>query len=95
MRALQAHELTPSEISAVVDATHGYSGSDLQKLCQDAAMGPLRDEGVDIQTLNKEKVRPVKKKDFDDSMAKIRASVDNSELERYGKWNDEYGLSLR
>ena len=91
---MQNHQLSASEIQTIVTATQGYSGSDLQKLCDDALLGPLHDEEVDILTVKEEEIRPVAKKDFDKSMLHIRASVNQLSIEKYKKWNEQFGLSL-
>ena len=86
--------MNPSEIKAIVKATEGYSGSDLKDLCKDAAVGPIYNENVDILMVEAEDIRPIQKKDFDNSMLKIRASVNRLSIEKYEKWNEQFGLSL-
>ena len=84
--------INESEIKAIVKATEGYSGSDLQNLCEDAAKGPIRK--VNIPTVKAEDIRPIQKKDFDKSMLRIRASVNQLSIEKYEKWNEQFGYDL-
>lgn len=36
------HSLTTEDLKSIVEATDGYSGSDMHALCREAAMGPIR-----------------------------------------------------
>lgn len=89
---LQIHRLSPEDIKAIVHQTEGYSGSDLQKLCENAASKPLKE--VNILTVTKRDIRPIEKKDFDQSIKEIRASVNITDTLKYEEWNNKYGFSL-
>ncbi|CAN6831230.1 unnamed protein product [Brassica oleracea] len=69
----------------------GYSGSDLQALCEEAAMMPIRELGADILTIQANKVRPLRYDDFRKSMAVIRPSLSKSKWEELERWNSEFG----
>ncbi|GJN12838.1 hypothetical protein PR202_ga31152 [Eleusine coracana subsp. coracana] len=72
----------------------GYSGSDMKNLVKDASMGPLREalqRGVEITKLNKEDMRPVMLKDFENALQEVRPSVSSNELGIYEEWNRQFG----
>jgi len=72
--------------------TDGYSGSDLTALAKDAAMGPVRELRIEeLKQLSVNRIRPVLRKDFEQSLKKIRASVSPQTLEKYIRWNSTFG----
>jgi spastin len=52
----QPHSLSDGDIDKIVKETEGYSGSDLQALCEEAAMMPIRELGANILTIQANKV---------------------------------------
>ncbi|CAH8386857.1 unnamed protein product [Eruca vesicaria subsp. sativa] len=87
----QPHSLSSGDIDKIVRETEGYSGSDLQALCEEAAMMPIRELGANILTIQANKVRPLKYDDFRKSMAVIRPSLSKSKWEELERWNSEFG----
>ncbi|KAL0720633.1 hypothetical protein Bca4012_035232 [Brassica carinata] len=96
----QPHSLSDGDIDKIVRETEGkfsirntdgYSGSDLQALCEEAAMMPIRELGADILTIQANKVRPLRCDDFRKSMAVIRPSLSKSKWEELERWNSEFG----
>ncbi|CAG7874024.1 unnamed protein product [Brassica rapa] len=94
----QPHSLSGGDIDKIVKETEGnnpyvtgYSGSDLQALCEEAAMMPIRELGADILTIQANKVRPLRYDDFRKSMAVIRPSLSKSKWEELERWNSEFG----
>ncbi|KAL6851866.1 hypothetical protein ACP4OV_020051 [Aristida adscensionis] len=86
--------LSEEETSTICKLTEGYSGSDMKNLVKDASMGPLREalqSGVEITKLNKEDMRPVMLKDFENALQEVRPSVSSSELGIYEDWNRQFG----
>ncbi|XP_012841484.1 PREDICTED: fidgetin-like protein 1 [Erythranthe guttata] len=71
----------------------GYSGSDLQALCGEAAMMPIRELGSNILTVQANQVRGLKLGDFQKAMTVIRPSLKKSKWEEIEKWNREFGAS--
>ena len=89
-----AHNLGEAEMSQLVEATDGYSGSDMAGLCREAAMGPCRDpnfEAALLSGMDASEVRPVTRADFDDALCQVRASVSPSDLKLFEDWNRQYG----
>ncbi|XP_024010899.1 spastin isoform X2 [Eutrema salsugineum] len=87
----QPHSLSGGDIDKIVRETEGYSGSDLQALCEEAAMMPIRELGANILTIQANKVRPLRYDDFRRSMGVIRASLSKSKWEELERWNSEFG----
>ena len=86
----QKHDLIDKDIEEIVEKTNGYSGSDMDGLVREAAMGPLRDI-KDINSVNIEDVRPILKRDFTAALTQVRASVSDKDLELYVKFDSEFG----
>ncbi|WJX20870.1 microtubule-severing ATPase [Trifolium repens] len=82
----QAFSLPNRDLEMLVKETEGYSGSDLQALCEEAAMMPIRELGPNILT-----VRGLRYEDFKKAMAVIRPSLNKSKWEELEKWNEEFG----
>ncbi|XXG43179.1 hypothetical protein AAC387_Pa01g3279 [Persea americana] len=77
----------PNDLVIVI----GYSGSDLQALCEEAAMMPIRELGTNILTVRANQVRPLRYGDFEKAMAVIRPSIVKSKWEELELWNKEFG----
>ncbi|KAI9298129.1 AAA-domain-containing protein [Neoconidiobolus thromboides FSU 785] len=85
-----AHGLTDEEIDHVAKLTQGYSGSDMDGLCREAALGPIRSIAC-IATAKLDEVRPMELNDFLLALKQVRASVDPKELDFYIEWNEKFG----
>lgn len=85
------HSIGDAELLEIAKLTDGFSGADLKGLCREAAMGPLRSNKTSLSELNAADIRPVMLKDFKGASRRIKPSVGQSELERYVKWNDQFG----
>ncbi|CAA7403645.1 unnamed protein product [Spirodela intermedia] len=83
--------LPGNDLQRLVRETEGYSGSDLQALCEEAAMMPLRELGQQILTVKANQVRALKYQDFEKAMAVIRPSYQKSKWEELEKWNKDFG----
>jgi SpoVK/Ycf46/Vps4 family AAA+-type ATPase len=77
----QMHELDAESIRKVVDLTKGYSGSDMYALCAEAALGPVRDLGEAIGTIDASSVRAISLRDFETASRMVRASVSEGDLD--------------
>ncbi|CAG8603196.1 34374_t:CDS:10, partial [Racocetra persica] len=85
----QKHSLTDQEIYEICEKTAGYSGSDMDGLCREAALGPIRVIG-DIRNISADDVRPINYQDFLNALTQVRASVSDRDLELYQVWNQNY-----
>ncbi|KAJ3317294.1 hypothetical protein HDV06_001716 [Boothiomyces sp. JEL0866] len=86
----QRHSLTNADIQEIIEKTPGYSGSDMDGLIREAALGPIRDI-VDISSICVEDVRPISKQDFLDALTQVRASVSERDLDLYKNFEKEFG----
>ncbi|KAH7692454.1 Microtubule-severing ATPase protein [Dioscorea alata] len=88
----QAFSLPGGDLELLVKETEGYSGSDLQALCEEAAMMPIRELGPqNILTIKANQLRPLRYGDFKKAMAVIRPSLQKSKWEELEEWNREFG----
>lgn len=93
------------DIDDIVKKTDGYSGADLHLMAREALMGPMRrhlagltaediDEKRSNGTLDDEvvtKVPPVTQDDFIESLVRVKASVDGSNLQKFVEWDQQFG----
>lgn len=89
--AKQAHSLSEQDFGAVVRFSKGYSGSDMYALCAEPALGPVRDLGEALESIDASKVRPINLTDFHIGARLVRASVSGKDLDGYMKWNSSFG----
>ncbi|KAI3918113.1 hypothetical protein MKX01_041433 [Papaver californicum] len=87
----QAFSIPGGDLERLVKETEGYSGSDLQALCEESAMMPIRELGSNILTVKANQVRPLRYGDFKKAMSVIRPSLQKSKWEELEKWNQEFG----
>nr|XP_043628191.1 spastin [Erigeron canadensis] len=87
----QAYSLPSGDLQRLVKDTEGYSGSDLQALCEEAAMMPIRELGSNVLTVKADQVRRLKYGDFQKAMTVIRPSYVKSKWEELERWNKEFG----
>ncbi|KAI3708757.1 hypothetical protein L2E82_38181 [Cichorium intybus] len=73
------------DLERLVKDTEGYFGSDLQALCKEAAMMPIRELGSNILTVKADQVRRLKYGDFQKAMSVIRPSILKSKWEELEK----------
>ncbi|TMW48236.1 hypothetical protein DOY81_006678 [Sarcophaga bullata] len=88
------NNLNLNDIKEISQLAEGYSGSDMDSLCREASMEPLRSLAAeDILNFNKDNLRPVNVQDFYSALKKIRPSVSGNDLIQYVDWNKTYGSS--
>ncbi|XP_071163120.1 spastin-like isoform X1 [Mytilus edulis] len=88
----QGNPLSDSELNQIACLTEGYSGSDLNALAKDAALGPIRDlSASEVKTVQASNVRGISVEDFLQSLQRIRRSVPQGTLQKYEEWNRDYG----
>ncbi|KAA8649785.1 hypothetical protein EYZ11_005385 [Aspergillus tanneri] len=87
----QVHDLSDSDIQALVQSTDGFSGSDVTALAKDAAMGPLRNLGEALLHTPMDQIRPIRFQDFEASLSSIRPSVSQEGLKEYEEWARQFG----
>jgi len=87
------HQLTSVDLEQLVVHTDGYSGADLQSICTEAAMGPVREiylmgglDGIQIGDMPS-----ITKAHFDIALETVAPSVSQSDLSKYIEWNSVFG----
>ena len=86
--------LSDAEMGALAEQTKGFSGADIQALCQDAAMGPIRDiteRYGQVDGIQAGQVPAIELRHFQTAQRTVKASVSPDELQRYLNWNSQYG----
>lgn len=78
-----------------------YSGRDIASLCQEAIWNMIRDENPDLYKLaelpfdelkNRSlKIRPLEMDDFYKAFKKVKSPLTKKDIEKYEKWNEEFG----
>ncbi|GIL48206.1 hypothetical protein Vafri_4890 [Volvox africanus] len=88
----QKLRLNDKEVMALVQATSGYSASDLAALCKEAAMAPLRELGPErLASVPASALRPIGRPDFEAALRVVRPSVDAASLQAYEDFTKTYG----
>ncbi|XP_047338113.1 spastin-like isoform X2 [Impatiens glandulifera] len=87
----QAFSLPGRDLERLVQETEGYSGSDLQALCEEAAMMPIRELGSNILTVRADQVRALSYGDFQKARSVIRPSLQKTKWAELDDWNREFG----
>lgn len=87
----QSHSLSQEDIKVIAKFSEGYSGSDMYALCAEAALGPVRDLGARISSIDVNSVRAVNIDDFRTAARMVRASVSDKDLDGYVEWNESFG----
>ena len=85
--------ISSSDLDKIVDASQGYSASDLTALCHEAAMGPIRELGPELlKTVSASAIRNLSFHDFQVAVNVIRPSVSPDSLLQYSKWSDQFAV---
>ena len=74
------------DINEIAEKTEGYVGSDLEAVAREAAMLALR-KNIDAKTVTAE--------NFEEAMAKVKASVTKGDIEKYKKVEENYLKSAK
>jgi SpoVK/Ycf46/Vps4 family AAA+-type ATPase len=77
-------------LEEITSRTEGYSGADVDNLCREAALGPIRSI-ENIMEVSPDQVRPIGIEDFRDAMSQVRASVSTADLDLFLDWNSKFG----
>jgi len=86
-----ASSLSEEDINAIVLKSEGYSGSDLQNLCAESAMGPVRGNVHRLKDMSVDDMRPVEMQDFDDAFHQVRASVSQKDIVKLLEFDKLFG----
>jgi SpoVK/Ycf46/Vps4 family AAA+-type ATPase len=85
-------ELEDVDFDVLAEITEGYSGADIAMVCRDAIMTPIRELDMAGAISDTEvTARAVTQNDFLEAIEGINPSVSDEEVERYDRWNEEFG----
>ncbi|GMH43208.1 hypothetical protein BSKO_11130 [Bryopsis sp. KO-2023] len=87
----QSHALSAGDIRRIVAVTEGYSGSDLNALCKEAAMVAIRELGDGVKSVKADRLRPVVVEDFHEALEVIRPSTNREMLQGFDDFTAEFG----
>lgn len=91
MKSVQ-NEITLPDYKKIGDLTQGYSGADMETLCREASMEPIRSIPCDqIALFDIQNLRKVSFHDFLAAIGQVKSSVSTKDLEQYVVWNRTYG----
>ncbi|KAM9955232.1 hypothetical protein ACTFIW_000732 [Dictyostelium discoideum] len=85
------HEISPDDMQNIASISDGYSGADMKSLSTEAAYQPIRDLRGEIESVEKESIRPICLNDFLLAVKRVKPSVAKKELDAYIDWNDKFG----
>ncbi|CAL8289766.1 unnamed protein product [Lota lota] len=86
--------LSEEEQALLVQRTEGFSGLDVARLCQEALVGLLHAQGMDMTgMMPRGQIRPLTYQDFDSVFCKFQASISQKEIDTYTEWNKMIGCS--
>ncbi len=77
------------DINKIVSQTEGYSGADIEELCDRAKDEPL------LEAIKTDKIVLVSNKDFDRVLETFPPSVTEKEVKQFELYNEELGLRTK
>jgi len=89
------NSLSTQDIDDISLKTDGYSGADIRSLCQEAAMGPIRESVSRLRNIEEADLPPISPDHFASALRQVRPSVALKDLDLYVKWNQEFGTFSR
>ena len=82
----------------LVSLTKGYSGADINNVCREAALMPMRNKilgkNIDVNKIAEMKAEfdvPLCMQDFKDALNNVKTSVGTTHLKEYAEWMKEFG----
>ncbi|QDZ23925.1 spastin [Chloropicon primus] len=91
----QSLRISRSEWKWLLDATEGYSASDIKELCHEAAMMSIRElSPAKIAKIETSSLRPINASDFRKALETIKSSVSVDQLRHYEEWTKDFGTSV-
>ncbi|KAE8740797.1 hypothetical protein FOCC_FOCC013696 [Frankliniella occidentalis] len=90
----EKHDINEEQFQIMADMTEGYSGADISQVCRNAAMKPIRSldlNGLSIEFVEMEDVRPINLDDFLESINETSKSVSAEMIKQLETFNEKYG----
>lgn len=80
------------DLDALTKMTSGYSGSDLERVCREAAMNPLREAEKSGDLMKTEvKLRAIRMADFERAIKSMKPTVVPEYVQKYEEWGRTFG----
>jgi SpoVK/Ycf46/Vps4 family AAA+-type ATPase len=80
------------DLDALTRMTSGYSGSDVERVCREAAMNPLREAEKSGDLMKAEiKLRPIEMADFERAIKSVKTTVVPEYVRKYDEWGRKFG----
>lgn len=80
------------DLDALTRMTSGYSGSDLERVCREAAMNPLREAEKSGDLMKAEvKLRSIGMADFERAIKSVKPTVVPEYVQKYEGWGRKFG----
>merc|ERR1719198_1469242 len=101
LRSIKPENVESIDFAEISKRTKHYSGADIRSVCRDASMIPMRRaitgkspaEVKDMQKRGKLDLK-LENSDFFDAIGQVKASVSTTDLDRYEKWEKEFGSTV-
>ena len=95
---LKDADLGGLNLDGIVAKTDGYSGRDIASLCQEAVANMIKEKNPDLEQLSAKQLesyslltRGMLQEDFDLAQEKVKATSKGLSLDRYARWQEEFG----
>lgn len=87
----QSHMLSDGHLAELVRDSEGYSGADIQALCREAALAPIKNLTNLDEIESIDRLPPIHFEHFQTALKTVRPSVAPSEIERYVDFHKKFG----
>uniref|UniRef100_A0A7S1KUE9 microtubule-severing ATPase n=1 Tax=Percolomonas cosmopolitus TaxID=63605 RepID=A0A7S1KUE9_9EUKA len=91
----QQVKLSSREYDTLASLTEGFSGSDLNELCKEAVMQPIRELGERILNIRASDVRSVQLRDFEAALQHTKPTANKQLVKKLEEWNREHGSGVQ
>jgi len=90
----QKHDLIQKDFISIGQKTEGFSRWDLVALARDAAMGSVRETGLNIVSIAASDIPAISMTHFESSIQCIPPTYSEELVQRYMKWNEKSGSKI-
>ncbi|KAL9652818.1 hypothetical protein ABK040_010850 [Willaertia magna] len=92
----QPIKLSNNDLNQLAILTEGFSGSDINALCKETSMIPLRELNPNLLiSIEANQIRPVNFNDFKIALNHIRPSTSQEMIYKLQQWNEKFGTFVK